>query len=72
MENNNEVLIKLIEIALKMRGIKGYGAGHPIPVKNVKQLYGLSDYEAPTNKNSDYEFHPVEVSRAFKRGKNEK
>lgn len=38
-------LVELLEQAVNLRGSpKGYGASHPIPEKNIKPVYGQSEY----------------------------
>ena len=62
-----DILLDLLsenENNLNLRGIKGYGVGHPVPIKKrPRPSYGevsLPPDEAPKKKPS-----PVKVSRAF-------
>ena len=60
-----EKFIALIEDSrIKVRGGRGYSAGHPYQQKEINPVYGKSEYEveeeeeAPSNA-------PVKVSKAF-------
>ena len=54
---------------LNMRGVKGYGVGHPYPVKTPKQILGtIEDYNKSSNKKKKDK--KIKISRAFLKGKN--
>ena len=53
---------------LNLRGVRGYGVGHPYPKQKSKPLLGSSDYEEKESKgNKSGKRKPVKISRAFRK-----
>lgn len=59
---------KILEAVLKVRGGRGYSAGHPYKEFQGKQVYGQSEHHYEKEAKEDTDQTPVEISRAF-RGK---
>ena len=56
---------------LNLRGIRGYGVGHPVPIKKrPRPVYGEVTLSSDEDDNSNQQQAPIKISRAFlKRGK---
>lgn len=52
---------------LNMRGGRGYGVGHPYPVKQTKPLLGKSEYADEEEPKEIEVKKKVKISRAFKK-----
>lgn len=75
MKKEIEKIIRIIEnaINLKIKGGRGYSAGHPYEVKKVKPVYGNSKYEEEeVIKKIEQDTEAVQVSRAFQRKEDQK
>lgn len=69
MKKEIEKIINIIETAmnLKIRGGRGYSAGHPYDANKIKPLHGKSEYDSDHEHQPDQEQkEPVQISRAFK------
>lgn len=65
----NDIKLLVIENdnILNMRGGRGYGVGHPYPVKQVKSLLGKSEYAEEEEPPAIEIKKKVKISRAFKK-----
>ena len=68
MTSDTDILKKFIDLIenakLKVRGGRGYSAGHPYQEKDFNPVYGKSDHE-PDEEEAPEDESPVKVSRAF-------
>ena len=73
---NIQQLAKIIKMLIKeqdekivnLRGVRGYGSSHPIPIKpNPSSVLGYVSNEDENEKDPE----PVKISRAFKKVKND-